>query len=96
MYTVKLLTEAELDIADACKWYEARQNGLAKRFLDEFNEYSELIAKNPLHFPVKFTERFRFAVLKRFPYFILFKVQEEEKVIYIMSVFHTSRSPINL
>ena len=96
MYTVKLLTEAELDITEACKWYESQQKGLAKKFLKELDEQATLIVKNPLHFPIKFSERFRFATLKKFPYFIVFKIYEEEKMIYIMSVFHTSRNPINL
>jgi hypothetical protein len=31
MYTVKLLTEAGLELTDACKWYEKQQAGLAKK-----------------------------------------------------------------
>ena len=31
MYTVKQLTEAEIEVSEACKWYEDQQSGLAKK-----------------------------------------------------------------
>ena len=94
MYTVKLLTEAEIEVSEACKWYEKQQQGLAGKFLRELDYYLELIAKNPLHFPIKFSDRYRFAILKVFPYFIAFRIEEDQKLIYVISVFHTSRNPI--
>jgi hypothetical protein len=35
MYIVKLFTEAEIDIAEACKWYERKRSGLGKEFSRE-------------------------------------------------------------
>jgi toxin ParE1/3/4 len=93
MYTVKLFTEAEIEVAEACKWYEKQQQGLGKRYLEEVDHYLQLIGANPLQFPIRFSERFRFAVLKKFPYFIVFTIQEDLKLIYVNSVFHTSRNP---
>jgi toxin ParE1/3/4 len=95
MYTVKLFTEAEIEIAEACKWYENEQNGLGKKFLKEINHYLNLIGENPFQFPIRFSERYRFAVLKKFPYFIVFTIQDDLKLIYVNSVFHTSRNTIN-
>lgn len=95
-YTVKLFTEAELDITDACKWYESQQKGLAKKFLAEIKHYLEQIAADPFHFPIRFSERFRFATLQKFPYLIIFTVQVESKTVFVNSVFHTSRNPVNL
>jgi hypothetical protein len=48
------------------QWYEEKQPGLAAKFLKELDYYLDLIAKNPLRFPVKFSDRYRFAVLKVF------------------------------
>jgi toxin ParE1/3/4 len=95
MYTVKLLTEAEIELTDACKWYEKQQSGLGKRLLSEVKHYLKLISTNPLQFEVKFSNKYRFAVLKVFPYFIAFRVEEETKQIYVISIFHTSRNPVN-
>jgi toxin ParE1/3/4 len=96
VYTVKLLTEAEIELSDACKWYEEQQRGLAKKFLNEVNHYLDLIAENPLQFTIKFSDRYRFAVLKVFPYFIVYRIEENKELVYVISVFHTSRNPVNL
>jgi predicted HicB family RNase H-like nuclease len=70
VFTVKLLKEAELDVADACDWYEKQQKGLAKRFLKEVDQYIRSIKKNPNKFNIRFSGKFRFAALKIFPYLI--------------------------
>jgi hypothetical protein len=93
VYTVKFLHEAEIEIADACEWYEKQQKGLGKRFINEVDQYITLIAKKPLHYNVRFVGRFRFAVLQIFPYMIAYKVDDVNKVIRVHSVFHTSRNP---
>jgi toxin ParE1/3/4 len=95
MYTVKLLTEAEIEVSEACKWYEDQQPGLAKKFLNEIDHYLNLIAENPLQFAIKFSDRYRFAVLKIFPYFILYRIEDGKDLVYVISVFHTSRNPVN-
>ncbi len=95
MYTVKLLTEAEIEVSEACKWYENKQHGLGRSLLAEIDHYLNLIAKDPFQFPIRFSERYRFAVLKKFPYLIVFRMEEDKKLIYVNSVFHTSRNPIN-
>ena len=56
MYTVRLLLNAEIETAEACKWYEKRCPGLGGQFLKEFDRYISLIAKNPFHFAVNFSE----------------------------------------
>lgn len=96
MYTVKLLREAELDIADASEWYEKQQKGLAKRFLKELNQYLRSIGKNPNKFNIRFSGKFRFAALKIFPYLIVYSVDANNKTIYVNTIFHTSRDPKNL
>ncbi len=93
MYTVKLLTEAEIELTDACKWYEKQRPGLAKKLLSEVKHYLKLIAKNPLQFEVKFSNRYRFATLKVFPYFIAYRIEEGTNLVYVISIFHTSRNP---
>jgi toxin ParE1/3/4 len=95
VFTVKLLTEAEIEVSESCKWYEKQQAGLGKRFLKEVNHYLNLIAKDPFKFPIRFSKTYRFATLKIFPYLIAFRVEDEGKLIYIISIFHTSRNPVN-
>ena len=93
MYTVKLLTEAEIEVSEACKWYEKRKPGLGKAFLDEFDRCVDRIQNNPFLFPVNFSEKYRFAVLKKFPYSIVYRIDDYEGVIIVNSVFHQHRNP---
>lgn len=93
MYTVELLAEAEQDVSDACEWYEDKQNGLAARFLNELDHYLDLISTNPLQFEVRFSERYRVATLKVFPFLIVYRIDDQHSTIYVISVFHTSRNP---
>jgi toxin ParE1/3/4 len=95
VYTVKLLTEAEIEVSESCKWYEKRQAGLGKRFLDEVKHYLKLIGKDPFRYPIRFSKRYRYATLKIFPYLIAFRIEDEGELIYVISVFHTSRDPVN-
>jgi hypothetical protein len=54
VYIVKFLLEAELEIADACRWYEKSKPGLEKIFLDELDNSVDLILNNPFQYAVNF------------------------------------------
>jgi len=91
VFTVKLLLEAELELTEACEWYEKRKPGLGKIFLFEFDNCVDLVLRNPYHFAVNFSEKYRFATLKKFPYSIVYRIDDD--VVIINSVFHQSRNP---
>jgi plasmid stabilization system protein ParE len=93
VYIVKLLLEAEIELTDICAWYEKRKLGLGKDFLVEFNHCTDLLANNPFQFAVNFSEKYRFALLKKFPYSIVYRIDDEEDFILVISVFHQSRNP---
>jgi len=93
VYIVKFLLEAELELSDACEWYENHKPGLGKEFLDEFDNCIEQILNNPFEFAVNFSERYRFATLKKFPYSIVYRIDDDNDFVMINSVFHQSRNP---
>ena len=93
MYIVKLLLEAEIELTETCAWYNKRKPGLGKSFLNEFNRSINLLANNPLHFAVNFSEKYRFALLKKFPYSIVYRIDDEQGHIVVISVFHQNRNP---
>jgi len=92
VYIVKLLLEAENDLADACAWYEKRKPGLGRQLLDEFDRSIELVKNNPFQFSINFSGKYRFALLKKFPYSIAYRI-DEDGFIVAASVFHQSRNP---
>lgn len=82
--------EADLEINEAAEWYEARGQGLAVEFLRVLDACIESIRREPLLYPVVHGEARR-AVLRRFPYSVIYAVREEE--IVVIACFHGRRDP---
>ncbi|NGM61256.1 type II toxin-antitoxin system RelE/ParE family toxin [Sphingobacterium sp. SGG-5] len=89
-YRLVILLQAQKEMADAVDWYEEQQIGLGERFIVFVEGFLRRIVQNPLHFPEKKTP-FREAYVKDFPYLIIYRVYNDEVVVY--SVFHTKQSP---
>jgi len=85
-----LAPEAELDIADACLWYENRRAGLGDEFLSAIDASMERIRRQPEVFPVVH-EAYRRALVRRFPYAIFFEFEGVSIAVY--ALFHTARDP---
>jgi plasmid stabilization system protein ParE len=81
--------EAQAEYDAALAWYQARSPQAASRFEAEVEHFLGLIETSPELFP-SYDDDHRFAVLKRFPYSIVYQVQPGQ--IYIVAVAHTSRS----
>ena len=45
---IRLLTLANREVDDAVRWYEAREQGLSRHFLDELDRVVRLIRRHPL------------------------------------------------
>lgn len=82
--------EADLEINEAAEWYEAREQGLAVEFLRVLDACIESIRRSPLLYPVVSGE-VRRAVLRRFPYSVIYMVREDE--ILVIACFHGQRDP---
>lgn len=85
-----LRPEAAEEIRDAASWYVERGSHLEADFLTEVAARLDAAREAPERFPVVEGEM-RKAVLRRFPYIILFRARPEEVVI--VSCFHTRRDP---
>ena len=90
-YELIIRDEAELEIIEAVKYYESKQIGLGKRFLSHLKIYLKRIQTYPEHFYIK-RNPYREAVLKKFPYLIIFELSENKVIVF--SVFNTYQNPI--
>ena len=81
------------DLDDGHSWYERQESGLGMQFLSDVNVTLKSIQRTPAGYQ-GVHQNYRKAVLKRFPYVILYR--EEVDQIFIAAVFHTSRSPESL
>jgi len=82
--------EAQADLEEAYAWYADRAPQAAERFAFAVEGTVQAIARNPLQFPVVHRDRRR-AGVRRFPYGIIFEVQEQR--IVVMACFHGRRDP---
>ena len=94
-YKVTIMPVAQLDIWEIIDWYEIQNEGVGIRFSEEVNRLLLKIAKSPTFYSY-YKEDFRRAIVKNFPYLIIFKVIENE--VFIISVMFGGRNPqlINL
>lgn len=81
---------AKNELFDARDYYDELWFGLGELFIDEINRCLKIIKINPLAYPV-IKEDIRKAVVIKFPYSILYKVENE--IIYVLAIMHQKRQP---
>ncbi|MDO8943805.1 MAG: type II toxin-antitoxin system RelE/ParE family toxin [Desulfobacterales bacterium] len=75
---------------DAYNWYERARTGLGEEFLAAVREGLDAALAHPEQFPLVH-RRVRRALLRRFPYSLLERVEPE--AILLVAVFHAKRDP---
>ena len=88
--TLRFLPEVEEDALAAYAWYEKKAKGLGDEFLRAFYASANEIARTPLISPVVH-EAFRRRLLRRFPYAVYFRIENNEIIVF--GLFHCARSP---
>jgi hypothetical protein len=89
-YILDIKISAKADVLDAFDYYEAIQDGLGKRFLFCWEAQINIVQLNPLLFQKTYKD-FRQALIKPYPYHIIYKV--EDKIITVYKVIYAGRSP---
>src|ERR1700755_2775645 len=76
----------------AVRWYKKRSIQAAENFTEAVKEIIKSICANPVRYrnPYKY---FREAPLKKYPYSIIYFIDEDEKMIIISSVHHHKQHP---
>ncbi len=92
-YSHHLHPLAHKDIIDAYEWYERQQQGLGDKFANAVVQKIKIITNNPLANSSKSNNNFREALIKTFPFIIVYKVYEFKREIFISSIHHVSKHP---
>ena len=90
IFYIEIKEEAKNDILDATGWYASRKTGLEKRFIARLESILLAIQQNPKAFKFIF-KSFRQAALKKFPYVVVYEVENEKVIIY--AVFNMKQDP---
>lgn len=78
-YTYWLHEKVQVDFNEGFEWYEERKEGLGYEFLDAIeNAIAEIVA-NPESYGSKENPNYREALLKRFPYVIVYRIYKRKK-----------------
>jgi len=91
-YSIIFHPKAEKEFLESVNWYENALWGLGDNFITETTVILKHIQNNPVLFQKKKLQ-LREAPVKNFPFIIIYKINEKENIIMILSVFHTSRNP---
>jgi plasmid stabilization system protein ParE len=92
LYTLNLLEEAGKEFIEAAQWYEQKSKGLGDRFIAIMQRKLHLIQQFPERYP-KRRKNFREAVIRTFPYIIIYTFYKKEGIIIVNAIFHASRNP---
>jgi len=88
---VRLSPDAIADVEDAQLWYDGRELGIGDAFRGEVDATVKLISERPEMFAIAFA-RMRRAILKKFPYFLLYEVFPD--IVIVFGVIHGARDPL--
>jgi toxin ParE1/3/4 len=81
---------ADEELSEAVAYYDGKAAGLGDRFLAEVKAATRYIEKYPEIAPI-IEEAVRAKVLVKFPYSLMYVVEEQE--LYILAVAHQSKRP---
>lgn len=91
MYDLLVLPPAMDEIEEASDWYSEQSDRLAREFNDQVLFQLERIRQHPRLYPERFDD-LRVSLMKRFPFKILFEVDDAARLIVILSLSHHKRN----
>ncbi len=77
----------------ALNWYKKRSHLAATNFVKEIDEAINIICKQPDRFHISYNQ-FRETALRKYPFYIIYTIEEKKKQVLIFSVFHSKRNPL--
>ena len=90
MKRLLLAPEAEIELAEAWRYYEERQSGLGDLLLADFEAACGRIERNPVAWAYHY-RHYRRHLLDQFPYGIVYTI--EENCLWGIAVMHLARRP---
>jgi hypothetical protein len=93
-FEIVVLNRAYGEIDEALEFYSNVSDQISKKFMFDLQRCWKSLEKNPF-FEMRHKD-FRVVHLKKFPFIVVFTIDEKRKLVRIYSVFHTSQDPEKL
>jgi toxin ParE1/3/4 len=90
-YALELRKEAVIEFSAAFIWYEEQKDSLGENFKTEVDRKLKLICTNPYHYKSNY-KNYHEAITDKFPFLIVYIINEPRKLVTVFAIFHTSRS----
>ncbi|MCW1921537.1 type II toxin-antitoxin system RelE/ParE family toxin [Luteolibacter arcticus] len=91
-WQVEFRPEVEEDVAEAARWYEAREADLGDDFIAELIEVWNRLTDDPFTGSHRHRKTFvRWRYPERFPYRVVYQVDEERHFVLVIAVLHAAR-----
>jgi plasmid stabilization system protein ParE len=92
MYQFAYSPEAIEDYEKSILWYALRSPIAANNFAKEVQDKLKIIKYNPLRFKKRY-KHFQEVTLYKFPFTIVFKIEEPLQQILVVAIYHQKRNP---
>lgn len=89
MYNIELSLNAQEELENAEFFYCTISEKIGDEFIDTVFKTYELLKQNP-YFSIRYKNN-RAILITKFPYLLIFEIDELNQNIYILSCFHTSQ-----
>lgn len=83
---------ALIDYKASANWYMVRSSKAAENFVTEIKNCTRAICNNPLQFKSRY-KNFRETSLKKYPFYIIYFVDEVNKAVIVTAIYHHKRNP---
>ena len=93
VYNVVFHADTEGDYNEAYQWYEDQKTGLGDDFLSVINSRIKQIQNNPEIFGAKYKTGYHEAMVKKFPYAIVYRIYKKQRIVFITSIHHQKSNP---
>ena len=92
-YAVEILFWAEQDLNEIAIHYQKLSAELGDKFYEEIRTAIESLKINPFYQP--FSNDIRKINLKKFPFKVFFKLDEEKKIVFVIAIISDHLSPFS-
>jgi plasmid stabilization system protein ParE len=87
---LRIHPEAEAEFAEAIRWYEQHDAGLALDFANAVDDGMAAVQQAPRQYPAVYRD-VRRCIIRRFPYGVFFVPGQNE--LQVLAIYHLSRDP---